>query len=114
MSALCLQEFIVPIHKFLVYARFSSTIAGMKKTSSSVGLKKAIAEYPTLRAFADALGVPYQNVQQWLRNGVPADYAPEIEKLVHGKVRCEELNSRVDWAYLRSTGGGSVSADGDA
>lgn len=86
----------------------------MKKTTPCVGLQKAIAEYPTLRAFADALGVRYQVVQQWLRNGVPAEYAPEIEKLVHGKVLCEELNSRVDWAYLRSTGSGSVSAAGDA
>ncbi|MFS2023853.1 YdaS family helix-turn-helix protein [Massilia sp. CT11-137] len=86
----------------------------MKKTTPCVGLQKAIAEYPTLRAFADALGVRYQVVQQWLRNGVPAEYAPEIEKLVQGRVRCEELNSRVDWTYLRSTGVGSLSTDGEA
>lgn len=86
----------------------------MKKNTPCVGLQKAIAEYPTLRAFADALGVHYQVVQQWRRNGVPAEYAPEIEKLVQGKVRCEDLNSRVDWAYLRSTVAASRPAVGDA
>ncbi len=86
----------------------------MKKTTPCVGLQKAIAEYPTLRAFADALDVRYQVVQQWLRNGVPAEYAPEIEKLVQGRVRCEELNNRVDWAYLRSTGGRSLPTNDDA
>ncbi len=75
----------------------------MKKTLPNEALAKAIAEYPTLRAFADALDVRYQVVQQWLLNGTPAEYCPRIEKLLQGRVRCEELNSRVDWAYLRGT-----------
>jgi DNA-binding transcriptional regulator YdaS (Cro superfamily) len=69
-------------------------------TSSQSGLAKAIAKYPTLKAFSDALDVKYQVVQQWLINGVPAEYCPTIEKLTG--VRCEDLNDRVDWAYVRS------------
>jgi DNA-binding transcriptional regulator YdaS (Cro superfamily) len=69
-------------------------------TSSQDGLAKAIAQYPTLKAFSDALDVKYQVVQQWLINGVPAEYCPTIEKLTG--VRCEDLNDRVDWAYVRS------------
>ena len=74
----------------------------MEKTSPSAALLSAIAKFPTLKAFADALGVRYQVVQQWAVNGVPAEYCPEIEKLT--EVRCELLNSKVDWAYLRNSG----------
>lgn len=45
--------------------------------------------------------VHYQVVQQWRLNGVPAEYCPEVEKLTG--VTCEELNEKVDWAYVRST-----------
>jgi DNA-binding transcriptional regulator YdaS (Cro superfamily) len=76
----------------------------MKKNPSNTGLRKAIAEYQTLRAFSDALGVRYQVVQQWLINGVPAEYCPKIERLLDGRVRSEDLNSVVDWAYIRSHG----------
>ena len=65
-------------------------------------LGKAIALYPTLRAFSDSLGVRYQVVQQWLVNGVPAEYCPRIERLTKGEIRCEQLNNRVDWDYLRA------------
>lgn len=65
-------------------------------------LAKAIALFPTLRAFSEALGVPYQVVQQWRVNGVPAEYCPAIERITSGQVRCEDLNARVDWAYLRN------------
>lgn len=82
----------------------------MKNLPVNDALAKAIAEYPTLRAFADALDVRYQVVQQWLRNGTPAEYCPRIEKLMNGLVRCEDLNSRVDWAYLRGTGGVAIAA----
>jgi DNA-binding transcriptional regulator YdaS (Cro superfamily) len=69
-------------------------------TSSHQALSRAIAQYPTLKAFSDALEVRYQVVQQWLVNGVPAEYCPLIEKLT-GE-RCEDLNSKVDWAFIRS------------
>lgn len=102
ISPLWQQEFIVSIQIFLVYARFSSIIFCMDKTPSHEALSKAIALYPTLRAFADVLEVRYQVVQQWLVNGVPAEYCPQIERLTNGAVRCEDLNDKVDWAYLRA------------
>lgn len=71
----------------------------MDKTSNEA-LTRAIARYQTLKAFSDALGVRYQVVQQWLINGVPAEYCPTIEKLT-GE-RCEDLNHRVDWAFIRA------------
>jgi DNA-binding transcriptional regulator YdaS (Cro superfamily) len=73
---------------------------GCMETSSHEALSRAIAQYPTLKAFSDAMEVRYQVVQQWLVNGVPAEYCPLIEKLT-GE-RCEDLNSKVDWAFIRS------------
>jgi len=73
----------------------------MEKPTPSDALASAISKFPTLKAFADALGVRYQVVQQWLVNGVPAEYCPEIEKLT--EVRCELLNAKVDWAYVRGS-----------
>lgn len=50
----------------------------------------------------------YQVIQSWREQGrVPAEYCPKIERLTNFAVRCEELNDRVDWGFLRST-----SADG--
>ena len=73
----------------------------MEKSSSNPGLAAAIAKFATLKAFAEAVGVRYQVVQQWLANGVPAEYCPRIERLTG--VRSEVLNDRVDWGYIRST-----------
>lgn len=52
---------------------------------------------------ARKLDVPrYQTVQQWVVNGsVPPKYCPQIERLLDGVVRCEELRPDIDWAYLR-------------
>lgn len=75
----------------------------MDKPEPSQGLERAIACFNTLGAFASALGVTYQTVQQWTRNGVPEKWCVEIEKISGGKVRCEELNDKVDWSYLRNT-----------
>jgi DNA-binding transcriptional regulator YdaS (Cro superfamily) len=44
-------------------------------------LEDAIAKYLTLSAFAEAVGVDYQVVQQWRINGVPAKYCKKIEAL---------------------------------
>jgi DNA-binding transcriptional regulator YdaS (Cro superfamily) len=79
---------------------------GCMATSFHQALSRAIAQYPTLKAFSDALDVRYQVVQQWLVNGVPAEYCPLIEKLT-GE-RCENLNSKVDWAFIRSNKSGGV------
>ena len=50
----------------------------------------------------------YQTVQSWLRNRVPAEYCPLIERATDGKVRCEELRPDVAWDVLRMQAGESV------
>lgn len=75
----------------------------METITPNEALASAIAKYPSLKAFAGELDVPYQTVQQWLKNGVPAEYCPRIEKMTDGDSLCEDLNSRVDWTYIRST-----------
>lgn len=59
----------------------------------------------TVQGLADKLKVTRAAVQQWKHEGrrVPAEHCPEIEKLCNGAVRCEDLNERVDWAFIRST-----------
>lgn len=73
----------------------------MEKTLSQLALAQAIAEFKTLKDFSAAMEVRYQVVQQWLKNGVPAEVCPKIERLTERRVRCEQLNEKVDWAYLR-------------
>ncbi len=53
---------------------------------------------------AKALGVSKSAVNQWKGEGrqVPAEHCPQIERLTGGQVKCEELNTEVDWAYLRT------------
>jgi DNA-binding transcriptional regulator YdaS (Cro superfamily) len=51
------------------------------------------------------LGVTRAAVAQWKQPGrvVPAEHCPKIERFFEGDVRCEELNDRVDWNYLRQS-----------
>ncbi|MEK7959375.1 transcriptional regulator [Burkholderia contaminans] len=65
----------------------------------------------TMQSLADRLGVTRAAVQQWKQAGrrVPAEHCPPIEQLCHGAVRCEELNGRVDWAFVRQSGPSSSS-----
>ena len=51
-----------------------------------------------------ACGVSVQAVCFW-RDGLrtlPADQCITLEKLNHGRIRCEDLRPDVDWAYLRT------------
>jgi DNA-binding transcriptional regulator YdaS (Cro superfamily) len=75
----------------------------MNRPDPTKALDAAISCFGTLSAFASELGVSYQTVQQWMKNGVPEKWCVEIEKATDGRVRCEQLNSKVDWSYLRST-----------
>lgn len=56
-------------------------------------------------ALANALGVSKSAVNQWKGEGrqVPAEHCPQIERLTGGQVKCEDLNTEVDWTYLRNT-----------
>ena len=56
---------------------------------------------------ARVLGVKdgrHQTVQSWLRNRVPAEYCPAIERETRNKgevVTCEELRPDIAWGVLR-------------
>ncbi len=69
------------------------------------GIEKIIKYFGGLSRAARALNLSgYQVVQQWRATGrVPPEHCPYIERLTSDAVRCEELNDRVDWEYLRTT-----------
>lgn len=67
-------------------------------------LKKAVEIMGSQTALANAIKASPQTVNNWFRRGkVPAEYCPAIEKATHGKVRCEELQPRVDWSFIRAS-----------
>ncbi|WP_338047346.1 transcriptional regulator [Paraburkholderia susongensis] len=83
--------------------RFGSVLTG---SDMEHPLDRAIrAAGMTVKSLATELGVTRAAVQQWKSEGrcVPAEHCPKIERLCHGAVRCEELNDRVDWKFLRNT-----------
>ncbi|CAG9177836.1 transcriptional regulator [Cupriavidus pampae] len=57
-------------------------------------------------AFAKGLGVSQGLVYQWIagKRPVSAEQCPLIERLTDGAVTCEELNDKVDWAFVRGSG----------
>jgi DNA-binding transcriptional regulator YdaS (Cro superfamily) len=59
----------------------------------------------TLSEMARALGRTRGALAQWMEDGrhTPAEFCPRIERMTGGAVRCEQLNPRVDWTYLRGT-----------
>ncbi len=65
-------------------------------------LKEVIKRAGGATSLARHFGISPVSVYEWIASGqVPADRCPEIERLTSGNVRCEELNSRIDWTYLR-------------
>jgi len=67
-------------------------------------LKQAIDDAGGVSRIAEHFGISPVSVYEWITRGcVPADKCPEIEKLTQGAVRCERLNDKVDWTFLRST-----------
>ncbi|WP_175784622.1 YdaS family helix-turn-helix protein [Burkholderia ambifaria] len=54
-------------------------------------------------AIAEHLGLSRGAIYDFIRRGnFSPEHCPEIEKFSGGKVKCEILNTTVDWAYLRS------------
>lgn len=74
-------------------------------TTKNESIDRAVEHFGSLSAMARALGLSsYQVIQAWKAAGrVPAEHCPRIERLSEGAVRCEDLNDRVDWAYVRSS-----------
>ncbi len=54
---------------------------------------------------ANGLGVTPGAISQWISGlrSVPAERCPDIERLTHGAVRCEELRPDIPWGVLRAT-----------
>ncbi len=66
------------------------------------GLSRAICIVGTSQALAAKLSVTKAAITLWKRAGrVPARHCPQIERLTNRAVRCEELNTEVDWAFVR-------------
>jgi DNA-binding transcriptional regulator YdaS (Cro superfamily) len=64
------------------------------------GLERAIKIAGGPTALARGVGVKSHNVVlQWLRNRVPAEHCPVIERITG--VICEELRPDVEWSVLR-------------
>lgn len=65
-------------------------------------INKAIELLGGLNSLAAALGRTPQQVSNWrMRNQVPADYCPDIERVTKGAITCEELRPDINWAVLR-------------
>lgn len=68
------------------------------------GIEKAVRLAKGQTVLAKALGVSPQAVQQWVANGeAPPDKCPKIERFLDRAVLSEELNDKVDFAYIRAT-----------
>lgn len=65
-------------------------------------LRQAIEKAGGIAALASRVGVSANAPYMWLtRNNVPAEHCPAIER--ETGIRCEELNSKPDWQFLRAT-----------
>ncbi|AIY40160.1 hypothetical protein LT85_1002 [Collimonas arenae] len=67
-------------------------------------VKKAVDEAGGAAVVAKFFGIHPVSVYEWIEKGrVPADRAPDLEKLCNGAVLCEVLAPGTNWQYLRST-----------
>lgn len=77
---------------------------GVIVSSMSVreNIDKAVSIVGTQTALASRLGVVQGAIQNWiLRNRVPAEHCPAIERETGGAVRCEDLRPDIPWEVLR-------------
>lgn len=79
----------------------------MDTTSELTAPARAVKVLGGPSSTARILGLPggrHQTVQSWIRNRIPAEHCPAIERAtrVAGQpVLCEELRPDVDWGVLR-------------
>lgn len=72
------------------------------KTLAKEATKRAADYVGSAAELARRLGITKGAVSQWT-DEVPAEHCPTIEKITKGTVVCEELNSKTDWEFIRST-----------
>jgi hypothetical protein len=78
-----------------------------KPTQESLALAKAIAIAGGKTALMRKLNEcghtinSHNTITQWLKNGTPEEYCPDIEVLTG--IRCEKLNPKPNWAAVRNT-----------
>ncbi|WP_186260439.1 helix-turn-helix domain-containing protein [Burkholderia gladioli] len=66
-------------------------------------LKEAVKLAGGATAIAEHLGLSRGAIYDFIRRGnFNPEHCPEIEKFSQGKVKCEVLNTKVDWSVLRS------------
>lgn len=70
-----------------------------------MSLKECISKHKSsVTAVAAVCNVTQSAASQWIANDhVPAEHCPTIEKFFNGDIRCEDMNKKVDWSYLRNT-----------
>lgn len=69
----------------------------------TTNLKETLEKAGGIAAIATLFGISPVSVYEWVSRGrVPADKCPVIERFCNRQVLCEDLNSSVDWAYLRT------------
>lgn len=70
-----------------------------------MSLKECISKHKSsVTAVAAVCNVTQSAASQWIANNhVPAEHCPTIEKFFKGDIRCEDMNKKVDWTYLRKT-----------
>lgn len=79
-----------------------------KAEKAMEALNRAVEMLEGVNSFARAMKQPQSKVSNWkARRSVPAKYAPTIERITNGAVRCEEVCPDVEWGYLRGSGVGS-------
>lgn len=72
-------------------------------TPKNPAITEAIGHFRSMSEMARTLGLSgHQAIQDWVRRGiVPAEHCPTMEK--ETGVRCELLNPKINWTYLRGT-----------
>ncbi|AMM14220.1 hypothetical protein AX768_09060 [Burkholderia sp. PAMC 28687] len=69
-----------------------------------VELRHAIKLAGGAVAVSDHLKLSRGAIYDFIRRGnFPPEHCPEIEKFSNGKVKCEVLNTTVDWGFLRQS-----------
>lgn len=76
-------------------------------------VKRAAALAGGYEGLAKLLGVTRGAVHQWTDEGrqVPAEHCPAIERITNSAVICEELNDKVDWAFVREAGANAAARE---